>query len=174
MVLCISCQTVQSQNRIFFLSELPSIAVFFPAILFPTNIDRYFPRTSCTCFGIVFILVPYLIVCALVRFQIWNHHYFIYSLHKFMKYKPLDCLAFGPDWKKSNIILLDILMLIFQPFILFPTNIDRYFPRTSCTCFGIVFILVPYLIVCALVRFQIWNGKPVITRSFINLWNTNL
>ena len=47
----------------------PSIAVFFPAILFPTKIDRYFSRTSCTCFGIVFILVPYLIVCALARFS---------------------------------------------------------------------------------------------------------
>jgi hypothetical protein len=34
-----------------------------------------------------------------------------------MKYKPLDCLAFGPDWKKSSIVLLDILMLIFQPFV---------------------------------------------------------
>ena len=33
-----------------------------------------------------------------------------------MKYKPLDCLAFGPDWKKSSIVLLDILM-IFQPFL---------------------------------------------------------
>lgn len=47
----------------------PSIAVFFPAILFPTKIDRYFSGTSCTCFGIVFILVPYLIVCALARFS---------------------------------------------------------------------------------------------------------
>jgi hypothetical protein len=46
----------------------PSIEVFFPAILFPTKIDRYFSRTSCTFFGIVFILVPYLIVCALARF----------------------------------------------------------------------------------------------------------
>ena len=46
-----------------------SIAVFFPAILFPTKIDRYFSGTSCTCFGIVFILVPYLIVCALARFS---------------------------------------------------------------------------------------------------------
>jgi hypothetical protein len=33
-----------------------------------------------------------------------------------MKYKPLDFLAFGPDWKKSSIVLLDILM-IFQPFL---------------------------------------------------------
>jgi hypothetical protein len=47
----------------------PSIAVFIPAILFPTKIDRYFSGTSCTCFGIVFILVPYLIVCALARFS---------------------------------------------------------------------------------------------------------
>ena len=41
----------------------------FPAILFPAKIDRYFSGTSCTCFGIVFILVPYLIVCALARFS---------------------------------------------------------------------------------------------------------
>ena len=40
-----------------------SIAVFFLAILFPTKID------SCTCFGIVIILVPYLIVCALAHFS---------------------------------------------------------------------------------------------------------
>ena len=33
-----------------------------------------------------------------------------------MKYKPLGCLAFGPDWKKFSIVFLDILMLIFQPF----------------------------------------------------------
>ena len=39
-----------------------------------------------------------------------------YIFNKFMKYKPLDCLAFGPDWKKSSIVLLDILM-IFQPFV---------------------------------------------------------
>jgi hypothetical protein len=25
-----------------------------------------------------------------------------------MKYIPLDCLSFGPDWKKSSIVLLDI------------------------------------------------------------------
>ena len=51
----------------------PSIEVFFPAILFPTKIDRYFSGTSCTFFGIVFILVPYLIVCALARFSdLWN------------------------------------------------------------------------------------------------------
>jgi hypothetical protein len=47
----------------------PSIEVFFPAILFPTKIDQYFSRTSCTFFGIVFILFPYLIVCALARFS---------------------------------------------------------------------------------------------------------
>jgi len=47
----------------------PSIEVFFPAILFPTKIDRYFSGTSCTFLGIVFILVPYLIVCALARFS---------------------------------------------------------------------------------------------------------
>ena len=40
----------------------PSIEVFFP-----TKIDRYFSGTSCTFFGIVFILVPYLIVCAFNR-----------------------------------------------------------------------------------------------------------
>jgi hypothetical protein len=47
----------------------PSIAVFFLAILFLTKIDRYFSGTSCTCFGIVFSLVPYLMVCALARFS---------------------------------------------------------------------------------------------------------
>ena len=47
----------------------PSIEVFFPAILLQTKIDRYFSGTSCTFLGIVFILVPYLIVCALARFS---------------------------------------------------------------------------------------------------------
>jgi hypothetical protein len=37
----------------------PSIAVFFPAILFLTKIDRDLSGISCTCFGIVFILVLY-------------------------------------------------------------------------------------------------------------------
>jgi hypothetical protein len=32
-----------------------------------------------------------------------ERHYFIYSLHKLMKYKPLDCLA---DWKKFSILRL--------------------------------------------------------------------
>jgi hypothetical protein len=47
----------------------PSIVVFFPVILFPTKKDWYLSGNSCTCFGIVFILVPYLIVCASARFS---------------------------------------------------------------------------------------------------------
>ena len=41
----------------------------FSGYFISDKIDRYFSGTSCTCFGIVFILVPYLIVCALARFS---------------------------------------------------------------------------------------------------------
>jgi hypothetical protein len=73
------CQTLPTHDQstfnifrcnssVFIISRKPTnFAVYcsiFPAILFPTKIDGYFSRTSCTCFGIVFILVPYLIVCA--------------------------------------------------------------------------------------------------------------
>jgi hypothetical protein len=55
-----------------------------------------------------------------------------------MKYKPLDCLAFGPGWKKSSIVLLDILM-IFQPFVSRCSAVSN-----NCT----------YLILCTLARFS--------------------
>jgi hypothetical protein len=50
-----------------------------------------------------------------------------------MKYKPLDCLAFGPDWKKSSIVLLDILMIfqpLFNPLLLPDKN------STQFACYG--------------------------------------
>jgi hypothetical protein len=45
-----------------------------------------------------------------------------------MKYKPLHCLAFRPDCKKSSIVLLDILM-IFQPFVSRFETGNLSFPR---------------------------------------------
>ena len=62
-------QVKQLHANVFIISRKSSIALFFPAILFPTKIDLYFSGSSCACFGIFFILVPHLIVCALVHFS---------------------------------------------------------------------------------------------------------
>jgi hypothetical protein len=77
-------------------------------------------------------------------------------------FQPFQCSVFFKSLKPANFV---VYYGIFSGYF-FLTKIDRYFFGTSCTCFGIVFILVPYLIVCALAHFfRFETGKPVITRS---------
>ena len=89
-------------------------------------------------------------------------------------FQPFQCSVFIKSRKPANFA---VYCGIFFGYF-FPTKIDRYFSGTSCMCFGIVFILVPYLIVWALVhffrietgnQFQIWkNGlKPTRSKSFL-------
>ena len=73
------CQTlptfhiIRCNSSVFIISRKPTnFAVYcgiFFAYFISDKIDGYFSATSCTCFGIVFILVPYLIVCALAHFS---------------------------------------------------------------------------------------------------------
>ena len=89
--MCIICAYIKILLAVFSLRGgsrwiSPSIAVFFLAILFPTKIDRYLSGTTCMCFEIVFILVPYLIVCALA--QIWIGKPVITRSKSFPRFNP--------------------------------------------------------------------------------------
>jgi hypothetical protein len=56
-------------------------------------------------------------------------------------FQPFQCSVFFKSLKPANFV---VYYGIFSGYF-FLTKIDRYFFGTSCTCFGIVFILVPYL-----------------------------